>query len=154
MAYVEVFSDAGSAVALVEERVLVQVRWGELTVRTVEAIGAEARKAMARDARTGALLVQEATAVVPDGDAREVQRRVIGELVKGNPGLRIAAVVLGNDIGARLRRSMGRMLAIGDKRFGHFEAVADATAWLSREIGGAPTAAQLQEAVTALSARR
>jgi hypothetical protein len=153
----ERYRDAGNAVGLVDGRVLVQLRWGEITVESVEAIGATAQRVLASlpaDTRVGALLVQEPSAGVPDGAARDAQRRVLRGLAAGASNLRVAGVVMGTDLGARLRLTMVRMLTVGDERFRHFNSLEDAVSWLGHEMSPSPTAQDLRDAITALRARR
>ena len=137
MALEVLFRDAGNAVGLLDGRVLVQVRWGEITRPAVEAIGAAAQRCiapLAPDEWIGALLVQEPGAGVPDSETREAQRNVIRPVVAGRKNARLAGVVMGDDLSARLRLTMVRMLTVGDDRFRHFSTVDDAITWLTREL--------------------
>jgi hypothetical protein len=149
-----VYEDANTRCGVVDDRVLVQVRFGELTIEAVEAIGREAQ-VLARGAGFAALLIQEATASVPSGPVRDVQQRVV-KSVTGADDAMIAAVSLGDDVKSRMRTVLGKFLTMGDKRFGMFDDVDKAIAWLVTGLaqrGRAANAASLRAAVTELRGR-
>ena len=121
--------------ALWRRSIVLQVRRGALTLATLESAASVLRGATVSGRPLGALLVVEAGAPLPGGDVREVQRVLLRDL-GAHEHVRVAPVILGDDVTAALQRSAGRLVAVGNPRVQRFETIPSAAGWLASELTG------------------
>jgi hypothetical protein len=119
----------------VNESLMVQVRRGELLAEDYAAIMAHVRRVTA--ARTGNLafigiVEPDAKTVAPE--VRAMQREFITEMLE-RLDARVGAVILGDDIGATMRRTMARMMIPGHGRIRVVATVEQACAFVCPHVG-------------------
>lgn len=133
--------------------VFFQVRRGELTednLGRIHAAGLRHRARMPRDVRQGMLLLTESTSTIPTDAVRAKQRVIVGDLLK-DPRVRMAVVIVGENIDATMLRSVSRGVVRTHPQLHIFAEPDDACDWLAREIG-AP-AQEIRAGIAAARAR-
>jgi hypothetical protein len=147
-----VFDDPLNYLALLDERVMVQVRQGPLTHAALDTITSRilpvlltAEKAIA------AIAVVNGDAGVMGPDIRARQTELIAALVK-RPQASMATVMSGTTVQATAMRAVGRMLLIGNRNIMHAKDVSEATTWLAARLVDINVAV-LRDAVTTLQER-
>ncbi|MGE0786362.1 MAG: hypothetical protein AB7S26_11785 [Sandaracinaceae bacterium] len=88
---------------------LVQVRRGELTSRVLDRISEETERLGVGLTRGAFVGVVEESAEMPSRALRERQRRLISDWMERTDS-RLAAVILGDTVGAKLIRTVSRLL--------------------------------------------
>lgn len=134
--------DDANTAGVWRKSVLVQARRGALDPRLF--LQGEAFLDDARRSRVpvGMLAVVEAGAPLPSQEVRRQQRALIDRFGAYEQA-RIAAVVLGDDVGASLARSAARLVGVANPRIERFVEVTPAVSWLAHELSalGLPTRA-------------
>jgi hypothetical protein len=127
--------DGDSAFALLAGRVILQARWGQLTLDTLERFGAIAvpRILPPTQGLFGSLMVVETSAVVPELAVRERQREFVqGWLTREN--MRMAVVTIGDDVQATLKRAVSRVVVHRHPHLAHFSALNEGARWMVDQI--------------------
>jgi hypothetical protein len=111
-----VLLDVAGNVLLRADRVLVQVRLGALTPEVLGAIEVPVRRLLqASKEPVGFIAILDESAPVADAEIRARQRSVITQLVaRGNA--RLAVVIMGDGVGATLRRTLVRTTVLANPR--------------------------------------
>lgn len=129
-----VLSEDGNLFAR-QDRLLVQVRRGRITIEVLDRIGAEVR-AMLASVRgpTGFVAVLEPTAETVSLAVRERQRLIV-KATETQGDVKMALVVVGDGIQASLSRSIARALLHRNHRLKVAHDVDGAAQWVSAHIG-------------------
>jgi hypothetical protein len=125
--------DDDNVVVLWRKSVLVQSRRGPLTSAALRHVGQSIRAIAGTERPIGVFLVVEPSAPVPGDEARIAQRKLIDDML-AHENLRLAAVILGEDIASTMNRSAGRLVAMGKAHMKRFSDVDEAIAWLVPEM--------------------
>lgn len=148
-----VFDDKTNLLALLDGRVMVQVRYGRLTLESLDVAAQKILPVMHAEPRAiGAIAVVNGDAGVAPPEVQARQKELIGGLLR-RPNASMATVMFGDTIQATAMRAVGRVLMIGAKNIRHAKDVHEAVTWLSEKLGDI-TPLQLNDAVAALEARR
>ncbi len=113
---------------------MVQVRTGELLAEDYAAIMAHVRRVTAT--RTGNLAfigIVEPNAKTVAPEVRAMQREFITEMLE-RLDARVGAVILGDDIGATMRRTMARMMMPGHGRIRVVATIEEACAFVCPHV--------------------
>ncbi|MDP2341077.1 MAG: hypothetical protein Q8O67_08970 [Deltaproteobacteria bacterium] len=147
-----VFDDPLNYFALLDRRVLVQVRQGALTHAALDAAAASILPILrAQTLPIGVLAIINGDAGVMPPDIRARQTDLIGGLLK-LPGSWMATVMGGSTVHATAMRAVGRVLLIGNRNLTHAKDVNEATTWLAARLGDI-TAGALRDVVATLQQR-
>ena len=144
--------DEDGSVGIWRQRILLQVRRLTLPLPLLRRITREIIALAASGAPTGVLIVVEAGARMLPEEVRQAQRVMIEEIV-ALPTVRIAPVILGDDVPSTMNRTASRVLAMGSPRIRRFTALPPAAAWLASEleaIGASVPVPDLLEAMAQL----
>jgi hypothetical protein len=130
-----VLLDVGGNVLLRRDRVLVQVRSGALTAEVLGAIEITTRHLLqASKDPVGFVSILEVGAPVVEAELRARQRAVITELLtRGNT--RLVAVIIGEGVGASLRRTLVRTTVLANPRIEICATPADAARVMNAHTG-------------------
>jgi hypothetical protein len=136
-----IYRDAGNYFVLWEDRVVIQIRTGELSAAAFDAIEPAVRLARARmKSPYGAFGVLEAGAATPAPEVRKRQRALFESMLDPRHTFG-ALVVLGDGAQAVARRAVFRTLLLFRRReMRVFDAVPSAASWLAERIGVDATA--------------
>jgi hypothetical protein len=145
--------DADGTYALWRESVVLQVRSGRLTSQALQAIEPPLRALLNSGRPAGFLLVIEPGAPIPGDDVRPRQRALL-ETFLGKPTMRMAPIMLGDDVAASLARSAGRLVAVGNPNIQRFTTVVAGAQWLARELAAIGSRVSAAELVTAIERLR
>jgi hypothetical protein len=148
-----IHDDAQNCFAILDDRVLLQVRDGLLTREALDAAEQAVLPVLESQTRqVGALAIINGDAGVMPADVQARQREVIGRMLK-RPNAQMATVMLGSTVLATASRAVGRVLLIGNRNIKHAKDVNEATTWLAERLGDIP-AAHLRDAVAAVQNRK
>lgn len=125
--------DAEGIFALWRRKLLVQVRRGKLTVAAMKQLEVALDRHGAPQDLQGILSVVEPGAQLLTEEARVYQKAMMERFMR-RPDIRMAAVVLGDDVVAGLMRSSGRLIQVGNQRIQKFSQMAPALGWLHQEM--------------------
>jgi hypothetical protein len=125
--------DAEGIFALWRRKILIQVRRGKLTVPAMQALEAALDRHGASQELLAIFSVVEPGAQLLTEEARAHQKAMM-ERFMCRPEIRMAAVVLGDDVVANLMRSSGRLILVGNQRIQKFSQLAPALGWLHQEL--------------------
>lgn len=126
------------------DRVLLQLRTGEMTAETlsqIEMIGKLERAKMDRSMKRGGLFVAANGAPPPRWDVVRRQQQLLAETTR-DPLLYAAGVIEGDGIGAMAQRGVIR-LVFGSVQRGLFGTVPEGARWLAAALDGAFEAGEL-----------
>ena len=127
------------------ENVLVQVRTGALTHEDFGAIASHARRVAAGIKGNFAFIgVIESDAATVEPEVRAKQKELITQMVE-RLDVRMGVVILGDDIGATMRRTMARMMIPGHGRLRVVAKVTEACSFIEPHAG--MSAASIEELV-------
>lgn len=125
--------DEENTVAELRRKALLHVRRGALT-EAVLALVAETIERLCRTEKClGVLVVLEPGCPVVAPSLRPQQKETVERIV-ARANLRMAPVVLGQDVVSSLNRSAGRMVLAGHPRVRNHTVLAEAAAWLAEEL--------------------
>jgi hypothetical protein len=126
-------NDGDNTVAMLRN-VFIQVRRGTQTLASVQRIAEVAMRCQRElDGPMGALLVLEDSAVVPEADVREVQWALVRRFVE-DPRLQVCGAVMGDGVGAMLKRTVTRAMLLGNPRVRVFSTPQEAIQALARTV--------------------
>jgi hypothetical protein len=125
--------DEDGSVGLWRQRILLQVRRLTLPLPLLRRMQREIIAIAGSGTPTGVLIVIEAGARMLTEEVRQAQRVMIEEIA-ALPTVRIAPVILGDDVPSAMNRTAGRVLAMGSPRVRRFTALPPAAAWLASEL--------------------
>jgi len=115
--------------------VFVQLRRGRLTGPDVERFTHLALALRERiPGAAGAFLLVEQSAVVPEEDARVLQRNFIRRLASDTK-MHVASVIEGDGVQTMLKRTVARTLIVANPRVKIFATVDPAVAYLAPQVG-------------------
>ena len=141
-----VLLEVGGNVLARHGSVIVQVRTGALSHEVFGALVANVRRLTPhKPGPIGMLAVIEADAEVVETEVRARQKDFVTRLLE-RPEVRMAVVVVGDDVAASMRRTMARMLVPSNERLRACGDVEEGCAFVGPHAG-VPTAA-LVESVT------
>lgn len=129
--------------------VFFQVRRGILTedvMGRIHAAGLRHRARSPRDVRQGMILLTEPGALIPTEAVRTKQRTIVTDTLK-DPRVRIAVVVVGDDLDATLLRSVSRGVVRTHPQLHIFSDPDEACDWIASEV--ATSAADLKAGLRA-----
>lgn len=148
-----VSADKENLLALLDGRVMVQLRYGRLTLDALELAAKHIMPVLEAEPRSiGAIAVVNGDAGVAPPEVQARQKQLIGGLLR-RPNASMATVMFGETIQATASRAVGRVLMIGARNIRHAKDVQEAVTWLGEKLGDI-TPLQLKDAVQALEARR
>ena len=117
--------------------VFFQVRRGLLTEEAlgrIHAAGLRHRARAPRDQNHGMLMLTEPGSLIPAESVRLKQRGIVTDLLK-DPRVRMAVVIVGEDIDATMLRSVSRGVVRSHPRLHIFSEPDEACDWIAREVG-------------------
>ena len=127
--------NVGGNVLATLPNVLVQVRRGALTLQDYSALASHARRLVgATKGNMAFIAIVETEAESPTAEVRARQKEFIGQMVE-RVDARMGVVILGNDIGATMRRTMARVLVPGHGRLRVVATVPEACGFVAAHVG-------------------
>jgi hypothetical protein len=117
--------------------VFFQVRRGLLTeedLGRIHAAGLRHRARFPRDQKQGMLLLTEPGSLIPAESVRLKQRSIVNDLLK-DPRVRMAVVIVGEDIDATMLRSVSRGVVRSHPQLHIFSNPDEACDWIASEVG-------------------
>jgi hypothetical protein len=147
-----VLDDPANYFAVLEERVVVQVRRGPLTQAMLDVAERDLSPRMQRvSGPIGALAVINADAGPNAPEVQDRQRAVLGALL-ARPNALMVTVMLGDSVTAAMSRASGRLLFPGKQNIKHARTVEEGAGLIAAAVPGV-TAAAIIESVRALQDR-
>ncbi len=144
MAAANILLNVGGNVLATLPNVLIQVRRGALTLQDFGAVVSHARRLVSTTKGNMAFIaVIEPEAEAPSAEVRARQKEFIALMVE-RIDVRMGVVILGNDIGATMRRTMARVLVPGHGRLRVVATIPEACGFVASHVG--LTARSLEEA--------
>lgn len=143
------YEDPGNVMAVLDRRMLVQVRMGPLTHASLDSAADRVLSVLSAQTKSiGALAVVNADAGVMPPDIQAKQKRLLGGMLN-RPDASMATVMLGTTVQATAMRATGRVLILGKRNIKHAKDVNEATTWLADRLGDI-AAGSIRDAVEAL----
>jgi len=131
----DILLNVGGNVLAMLPNVLVQVRRGALTLQDFGAVVSHARRlASTTKGNLAFIAVVEPMAEAPTSEVRARQKEFIAQMVE-RLDVRMGVVILGNDIGATMRRTMARVLVPGHGRLRVVATVPEACGFVASHVG-------------------
>jgi hypothetical protein len=129
------FHRDGNLVALADERLLVFVRTGLLTVPALETMEGLKASVLASPKPKGVLAIFTATAGVSHNSLVERQRVFVRGIASEVPDISFAVVVLGDTVHAIAIRTVLRLFVMGRSNMAAFRDVGEGSRWLAGRMG-------------------
>lgn len=135
MVAANILLNVGGNVLATLPNVLVQVRRGALTLQDYGALVSHARRLVSITKGNMAFIaIIEPEAESPAAEVRARQKEFIGQMVE-RIDVRMGVVILGNDIGATMRRTMARVLVPGHGRLRVVATIPEACGFVASHVG-------------------
>jgi hypothetical protein len=146
-----VVDDPANSFALLDERVVVQVRSAPLTHAMLDAAERDLLPRIAKTGPVAALSVIDADSGPSAPDVQERQRKVLGALLARTSALMVT-VMLGDTVTAAMSRASGRLLLVGNAKVRHARTIEEGCALVAAAVPGV-TVNAVEDAVRALQTR-
>lgn len=146
--------DPENLLALLDGRVMVQLRYGRLSTASLDVAAARILPVLESEARAvGAIAVVNADAGVMPAEVQARQQVVIGNMLS-RPNAFMVTVMFGESVQATAMRAVGRVLMLGKRtNIRHAKTVEEAATWLGERLGDI-TPAALKSSIDLLEKRR
>ena len=148
-----VSDDTSNLLALLDGRVMVQLRYGKLTLEALELAARRIIPVLEAEPRSvGAIAIINGDAGVTLPEVQARQKLLIGGMLR-RPNAWMTTVMFGETIQATAMRAVGRVLMIGARNIRHAKDVHEGVTWLGEKLGDI-TPLQLNDAINSLEAKR
>ncbi len=144
--------DPANLMAVLDNRLLVQVRMGSLTHAALDAAAAKILPLLMMQTKAiGALAIVNGDVGVMPPDIQARQRQLL-DGVLARPNAWMVTVMQGSTVQATAMRAVGRVLMLGRRNIKHAKDTNEATSWLGEKLGDI-SAGSIRDAVEQLQKR-